>query len=132
MSLSSRSLVVVALLAVACGEKGNSGTKISGMSDDAAAPAPGQEAGPPGPPGTRGGGGGAFGGGSDPDAATSADADVPGIDAPIADARPDLGLTPVDAVRMVDTAPPADLATSNCGSACDMYESDYKAALVRA
>jgi hypothetical protein len=136
MSLPSRSLLVV-LLALACGET-KGGAKIGGTIDDAA-PGPGQDA---GPPGTRGGGGGAFGGGHDPDAAPlEPDADVPGADAPTtsADARPDRprdlardSFTAVDAVTMVDTGPAPDLSSDPCGATCDMYETAYKAALVRA
>src|SRR5688572_1992205 len=77
-------LLALALLALACGQQ-SGGSKIAGYTGDGAAPAPGQEA---GPPGSRGGGG-AFGGGHDPDAAgpapdggsTPGDAPVMGADA---------------------------------------------------
>jgi hypothetical protein len=137
MALPARSLLAVALLALACGQKGN-GTKIAGMTGDGATLPPGQEA---GPTGTRGGGG-AFGGGNDPDGAAS-DAEVPTGDAPAAAAdgaldlardRPrDTNLTPIDGVTLVpDSASPADLSGDPCAGLCDMYETDYKAALVRA
>jgi hypothetical protein len=136
--LPSRSLLAAALLAAACGQK--SGTKTTGTTgDDGAAPPPGQEA---GPPGSRGGGG-AFGGGDDRDAAAASDgaaepSDAPGpaVDAtPASDLARDLArdthLTPVDAVTIADLAS-ADSSTGSCASTCDMLESDYKAALVRA
>src|SRR3954452_23335284 len=136
MSLPSRSLLAVALLALACGQK--SGSKITGTTGDGAAPPPGQEA---GPPGSRGGGG-AFGSGNDPDGAAASDAAAEPSDAsgPAVDAKPgsdlprdlarDTHLTPVDGVTMADLAP-SDSSTSSCAATCDMIESDYKAALIR-
>jgi hypothetical protein len=137
MALRSRSLLVVAVLALGCGQK-SGGAKIAGMSDDGAAPPPGQEA---GPSGTRGGGGGAFGGGNDPDAdASDAQATAGDVASATVDATPDLArdrsrdtsFTPVDAVTAVDSGASGDLSSDLCSGTCAMYESEYAGALVRA
>jgi hypothetical protein len=131
-------LLALALLALACGQQ-SGGSKIAGFTGDGAASAPGQEA---GPPGSRGGGGGVFGGGDDSDAAAPAtDGGLTPGDAPVmaADAALDLPrdrprdttLTPVDAVSQVDSAPAGD-SGDLCSGACQKYEDEYQAALVRA
>ena len=137
MTSLSRCGLAVALLALACGQK-SGGNKIAGLTGDGG-PTPGQEG---GPSGTRGGGG-AFGAGDDPDSAAPDAVAAGDTPVPSADAAPDLPhdrprdvtFTPTDGVVLVvDSAPAADVSADPCGpgGTCDMLESQYGAALVRA
>jgi hypothetical protein len=143
MTWLSRGALVAALLAAGCGGNGSSGTNkptgIGGGNDDGGTPAPGQEA---GTPGTRGGGGGPFGGNEtdgggavSPDTSVGpADGPTPGLDAG-RDLPADRSFTPIDAVSMADSAPPApDMGGPDpCNNpTCEMLESSFRDALIRA